>query len=116
MKSTRMAVRRIFGAIPILLSSQLAGTAEPQQLVLDVPPTTVAANIQITVEPSSGAVLLYAGLPDDRAIRFSGPSSTRMVPTLSHLRVELVEGAKSFKVNILGRIDRFNRPKIISGR
>ena len=109
-----MAVRRIFSAIPILLLSQLAGTAQPQELVLDVPPTTVAANIQITVEPSSGAVLLYAGLPDDRPIRFSGPSSTRMVPTLSHLRVELVEGAKSFKVNVLGRIDRLSRPRILS--
>ena len=122
MKSSKMAlaaragVSRISGAIAILLMSQFAGAAEPQPLDLDVPSTTIAANIQIIVEPSSGTVLLHTGIVHDRPIRFSGPSSTRMVPTVRPLRVELVDGAQSFKVNILGRIDILSRPKVMSGR
>jgi hypothetical protein len=99
-------VRRISGAIAILLLSQWPAAAEPQQLDLDLPPMTIAANIQIIVEPSSGA----------GPMRFPGPSSTRMVPTVRPLRVELVDGAQSFKVNILGRIDILSRPKMMSGR
>jgi hypothetical protein len=109
-------VRRISGAIAILLLSQWPAAAEPQQLDLDLPPMTIAANIQIIVEPSSGAVILFTGIADDRPMRFPGPSSTRMVPTVRPLRVELVDGAQSFKVNILGRIDILSRPKMMSGR
>jgi hypothetical protein len=108
-------MRRILGAITMLMMSQVPGMAEPQQFDLDVPPTTVAVNIQIIVRPSRGAVLLYTGPAYDSAIRFPGPSSRRMVPTPSRMvRVELVEGAKSFRINILGRIDGLDGSKIQS--
>ena len=94
--------------------SQAAATAEPQQIDLDVPSTTVAATVQINVKPSKGAVLLYTGPRYDKPIRFfPGPSSTRVVPTSSRtVRIELVEGAKSFRVKILGRIDGLDGSKI----
>lgn len=108
-------MRRILGAITMLMMSQVAGMAEPQQFDLDVPPTTVAVNIQIIVRPSRGAVLLYTGPAYDSAIWFPGPSSRRMVPTPSRMvRVELVEGAKSFRIKILGRIDALDGSKIQS--
>jgi hypothetical protein len=50
--------RSVLGAMIILMMSQVAGTAQPQQFDLEVPPTTVAATIQIIVKPSRGAVLL----------------------------------------------------------
>ena len=80
---------------------------------LDVPSTTVAATVQINVKPSKGAVLLYTGPSYDKPIRFPGPSSTRVLPTSSRtVRIELVEGAKSFRVKILGRIDGLDGSKI----
>ena len=106
------SMRRMLGVITILMMSQVAGMAQPQQLDLDVPSTTVAATVRIIVKPSRGAVLLYTG---DRVIRFPGPSSTRVVPTSSRtVRIELVEGAKSFRVKVLGRIDAINGSKIQS--
>jgi hypothetical protein len=106
-------MRCIFIAAAILITSHVVATAEPQQFDLDVPSTTVAATVQITVKPSRGAVLLYPGPSYDKPIRFSGPSSTRMVPTSSRtVRIELVEGATSFRVKILGRIDALNGSKI----
>src|SRR5215471_14154029 len=99
-------MRRMIGVITVLMMSQAAATAEPQQVDLDVPSTTVAATVQINVKPSKGAVLLFTGPSYDKPIRFPGPSSTRVVPTSSRtVRIELVEGAKSFRVKILGRID-----------
>jgi hypothetical protein len=68
------------GVITVLMMSQAAATAEPQQIDLDVPSTTVAATVQINVKPSKGAVLLYTGPSYDKPIRFPGPSSTRVVP------------------------------------
>jgi hypothetical protein len=107
--------RSVLGAMIVLMMSQVAGTAQPQQFDLDVPPTTVAATIQIIVKPSRGAVLLYTGPPFESAIRFPGPSTTRIVPTPSRMvRVELVEGAKSFRVKILGRIEALDGAKIQS--
>jgi len=108
-------MRRMLGVITILMMSQVAGMAQPQQFDLDVPPTTVAATVQIIVKPSRGAVLFHTGPPYDRVIRFPGPSSTRMVPTSSRtVRIELVEGARSFRVKILGRIDAIDGSKIQS--
>ena len=108
-------MRSVLGAMIILMMSQVAGTAQPQQFDLDVPRTTVAATIQIIVKPSRGAVLLYTGRAFETAIRFPGPSSTRIVPTPSRtVRVELVEGAKSFRVKILGRIEALDGAKIQS--
>ena len=105
-------MRRMLGVITILMMSQVAGTAQPQ-FDLDVSPTTVLANIQIIVKPR-GAVLLHPG-PGYDAIRFPSPSSTRMVPTPSRMvRIELVDGAKSFRVKILGRIDGLDGSKIQS--
>src|SRR6478735_8256471 len=99
-------MRRVIGVTTALMMSQAAATAEPQQIDLDVPSTTVATTVQINVKPSKGAVLLYTGPSYDKPIRFPGPSSTRVVPTSSRMvRIELVEGAKSFRVKILGRID-----------
>jgi hypothetical protein len=93
--------------------SRAAATAEPQQVDLDVPSTTVAATVQINVKPSKGAVLLYTGPSYDKPIRFPGPARTRVVPTSSRtVRIELVEGAKSFRVKILGRIDGLDGSKI----
>ncbi len=106
-------MRRILGVIAILMISQGAATAQPQQIDLDLPSTTVAATVQITVKPARGAILLYTGPNYDRAIRFPGPSSIRVVPTSSRtVRVELVDGATSFKVKILGHIDALNGSKI----
>ena len=103
-------MRRMIGVITALMLSQAAATAEPQQIDLDVPSTTVAATVQINVKPSKGAVLLYTGPRYDKPIRFPGPSSTRVVPTSSRtVRIELVEGAKSFRVKILGRISEIER-------
>ena len=106
-------MRRMIGVITVLMMSQAAATAEPQQIDLDVPSTAVAATVQINVKPSKGAVLLYTGPSYDKPIRFPGPSSTRVVPTSSRtVRIELVEGAKSFRVKILGRIDGLDGSKI----
>ena len=54
-------MRRMIGVITVLMMSQAAATAEPQQVDLDVPSATVAATVQINVKPSKGAVLLYTG-------------------------------------------------------
>src|SRR5260370_16969761 len=98
-------MRRMIGVITVLMMSQAAATAEPQQIDLDVPSTTVAATVQINVKPSKGAVLLYTGPSYDKPIRFPGPSSTRVLPTSSRtVRIELVEVANSFPVKILRRI------------
>ena len=98
-------MRRMIGVITVLVMSQAAATAEPQQIDLDVPSTNV--------KPSKGAVLLYTGPSYDKPIRFPGPSSTRVLPTSSRtVRIELVEGAKSFRVKILGRIDGLDGSKI----
>ena len=106
-------MRRMIGVIAVLVMSQAAATAEPQQIDLDVPSATVAATVQINVKPSKGAVLLYTGPSYDKPIRFPGPSSTRVLPTSSRtVRIELVEGAKSFRVKILGRIDGLDGSKI----
>jgi len=111
----RDSMRRALGAIALLMMSQVTATAQPQQFELDVLPTTVAANIQIIVRPSRGAVLLYTAPNYDSAIRFRGPSSTRMIPISSRMvRIEMVEGAKSFRVKVLGRIDALNGSKIQS--
>jgi hypothetical protein len=40
-------MRRMIGVITVLMMSQAAATAEPQQIDLDVPSTTVAATVQI---------------------------------------------------------------------
>jgi hypothetical protein len=53
------------------MMSQAAATAEPQQIDLDVPSTTVAATVQINVKPSKGAVLLYTGPSYDKPIRWT---------------------------------------------
>ena len=54
-------MRRVIGVTTALMMSQAAATAEPQQIDLDVPSTTVATTVQINVKPSKGAVLLYTG-------------------------------------------------------
>jgi len=106
-------MRRILGAVIMLLMSPMAGTAQPQQFDLDVPSTTVVATIQITVTPRKGAILLYTGPTYDSAIRFPGPSSTRMVPIPSRtVRIELADGARTFKIKILGHIDTLDGSKI----
>src|SRR5262249_20006378 len=61
--------RSVLGAMIVLMMSQVAGTAQPQQFDLDVPPTTVAATIQIIVKPSRGAVLLYTGPAFESSVR-----------------------------------------------
>jgi hypothetical protein len=109
----RTPMRCILAAITMLVMSPVVGAAQSQQFDLDVPPTTVVATIQIIVTPPRGAVLLYTGPTYDRAVRFSGPSSTRVVPIASRtVRIELVEGARSFKIKILGRIDGLDGSKI----
>ena len=65
-------MRRMIGVITVLMMSQAAATAEPQQIDLDVPSTAVAATVQINVKPSKGAVLLYTGPSYDKPIRFPG--------------------------------------------
>jgi hypothetical protein len=105
-------MRRMLLAI-VMLIPPVVGIAQPQQFDLDVPPTAAVATVQITVKPARGAILLYPGPPYDHAIRFTGPSSTRMVPIPSRtVRIELVEGAKSFEIKILGRIDALDGSKI----
>jgi hypothetical protein len=106
-------MRRILGAVIMLLMSPIVGRAQPQQFDLDVPSTTVVATIQMTVTPPKGAILLYTGPTYDSAIRFPGPSSTRTVPIPSRtVRIELVDGARTFKIKILGRIDTLDGSKI----
>lgn len=91
----------------------LAALAQSQQFDLEVPPTTVVATLELTVMPSRGAVLLYLAPNYDEAVRFSGPSSTRAIPIFSRtVRFALVNGAKSFKVKVVGRIDALNESKI----
>ena len=105
-------MRRTIGVITALMMSQAAATAEPQQIDLDVPSTAVST-VQINVKPSKGVVLLYTGPSYDKPIRFPGPLSTRVVPTSSRtVHIELVEGAKSFHVKILGHIDGLDGSKI----
>jgi hypothetical protein len=91
----------------------LAALAQSQKFDLDVPPTTVVATLELIVEPSRGAVLLYVAPNYDEAIRFSGPSSIRAIPIFSRtVRFKLVDGAKSFKVKVVGRIDALNGANI----
>jgi len=91
----------------------LAALAQSQKFDLDVPPTTVVATLELIVEPPRGAVLLYVAPNYDEAIRFSGPSSIRAIPIFSRtVRVKLVDGAKSFKVKVVGRIDALNGSNI----
>jgi len=106
-------MRRIFIIASILMMSRVVATAQPQQIDLDVPSTTVAATVQITIKPSKGAVLLYPGPNYDKPVRFPGPVSARMVPIQSRtVRIELIEGATSFRVKVLGHIDALNGSKI----
>jgi hypothetical protein len=106
-------MRRTLAVIATAVMSQVAGVAQPQQFDLDVPSTTVAATVQITVRPSKGAALLYTGPPDDKPIRFPGPVSTRVVPIQSRtVRIELIGGATSFRVKVLGHIDALDGSKI----
>src|SRR6266481_3446902 len=110
-KETNM--RCIFIVAAILITSHVGAVAQPQQIDLDVPSTTVAATVQITIKPSRGAVLLYPGPSYDKPIRFPGPVSARMVPIQSRtVRIELIEGATSFRVKVLGHIDALNGSKI----
>jgi hypothetical protein len=46
------SMRRMIGVITVLMMSQAAVTAEPQQIDLNVPSTTVVATVQINVKPS----------------------------------------------------------------
>jgi hypothetical protein len=69
-------MRRMIGVITALMMSQAAATAEPQQIDLDVPSTTVAATVQINVKPPKGAVLLYTGPSYDKPIRFQARGCT----------------------------------------
>jgi hypothetical protein len=111
----RRTMRRMLAALAMLAMSPVAAMAQPRDLDLDVPPTTAVATIQITVKPPRGAVLLYTEPGYDRPIRFPGPSSTRVVPLPSRtVRIELVDGAKTFAVKILGRIDALDGAKIKS--
>ena len=108
-------MRRMLAVLIMLAVSVVAATAQPRELDLDVPPTAVVATIKITVRPARGAVLLYTWPDYDRPIRFSGPSSTRVLPLPSRtVRIELVEGAKAFQIKILGRIDGLDGTKIRS--
>jgi len=80
--------------------------AQPKEVALDVPATTAVAIIQVTVRPPNGAILLYSAPGYDKPIRFPGPSSTRVVPLHSRtVRIEPVDGAKTYRLKILGRID-----------
>ena len=91
----------------------LAALAQSQKFDLDVPPTTVVATLEFTVKPSRGAVLLYVAPNYDEAVRFSGPSSVRAIPIFSRtVRFKLVDGAKSFKVKVVGLMDALNGSKI----
>ena len=91
----------------------LATTAQSRRFELDVPPTTVMATLEITVKPSRGAVVLYVAPNYQEAVRFPGPSSTRAIPIFSRtVRVELVDGARSFRIKVVGRIDALNGSKI----
>ena len=106
-------MRRMLAVLIMLAVSVVAATAQPREFDLDVPPTAVVATIKVTVKPARGAVLLYTGPDYDRPIRFPGPSSTRVVPLPSRtVRIELVDGAKTFEMKILGRIDGLDGTKI----
>jgi hypothetical protein len=100
---------RVLAAVATLIMSGATAMAQPRELELDVPATTAVATIQITVRPPRGAILLYTAPGYDQPIRFPGPSSVRVVPLHSRMvRIEPVEGAKTFQVKILGRIDALN--------
>src|SRR4249920_2730374 len=100
------SVRSILVAVATLIMSGATAMAQPREVELDVPATTAVATIQITVRPPRGAILLYTALGYDQPIRFPGPSSVRVVPLHSRIvRIEPVEGARTFQVKILGRID-----------
>jgi hypothetical protein len=91
----------------------LAALAQSRQFDLEVPPTTVVATPEVTVMPSRGAVLLYLAPNYDEAVQFSGPSSMCVIPIFSRtVRFALVDGTKSFKVKVVGRIDALNGSKI----
>jgi hypothetical protein len=105
-------MRRTLGALAMLGMWPGIGAAEPQQFDLDVPPTAVVVTVKVTVRPR-GALLLYRGPADDNAIRFSGPVSTRTVPIPSRtVGIELIDGAKSFQIKVLGRIDALDGSKM----
>jgi hypothetical protein len=107
-------MRRIL-AVLTMAASAVPAAAQPRELDVDVPATALVATIKMTVKPARGAVLLYTGPDYDRPIRFPGPSSTRVVPLPSRtVRIELVDGAKTFELKILGRIDGLNGTKIKS--
>jgi hypothetical protein len=105
-------MRPTLGALAVLAIWPAAGATEPRQVDLDVPPTAVVVTVKVTVKPR-GALLLYAGGADENAIRFSGPASTRTLPIPSRtVGVELIDGAKSFEIKILGRIDALDGAKM----
>jgi hypothetical protein len=90
-----------------------AGAQEARVFDLDLPSTTVVATLEIAVKPASGAVLVYAGTGNENAVRFPGASSMRAIRVLSRtIRVKLVDGAKSFKIKVVGRLDALNGSKI----
>jgi hypothetical protein len=108
-------MRRMLVALAMVAMFPVAATAQPKELDVDVPPTALVATIKVTVKPARGAVLLYTGPDYDRPVRFPGPSSTRVVPLPSRtVRIELVDGAKTFEIKILGRIDGLDGTKIKS--
>jgi hypothetical protein len=99
-------MREMVAGLALLAVSSADGTAQPRDVELDLPPTAVVATIRIAVNPPAGAVLLYIAPDYDQPIRFPGPVSTRVVPLPSRtVRIELVDGAKRFRLKILGRID-----------
>jgi len=107
----RISVGILLGAAAV--AWPLAANAQSQELELDVLPTTVVATLEIAVTPSSGAVLVYVGPNSDEAVRFTSLSSTQAIPISSRkVQFRLVDGAKSFKVKVVGRIDALNGSKI----
>jgi hypothetical protein len=108
-------MRGMLVALAMVAMFPVAGTGQPRELDVDVPPTALVATIKMTIKPARGAILLYTGADNDRPIRFPGPSSTRVVPLPSRtVRIELVDGAKTFEIKILGRIDGLDGTKIKS--
>src|SRR5262245_56486090 len=108
-------MRRMLIALAMVAMFPIAGTAQPRELDVDVPPAALAVTMKMTLKPARGASLLYTGPDYDRPIRFPGPSSTRVVPLPSRtIRIELVDGAKTFEIKILGRIDGLDGTKIKS--
>lgn len=70
-----------------------------------VPPTGIAAEIKVSVIPSSGAVLIYTAA-SDQPVMFSGPTTTKEISlsgTIIH--AQLVSGAQSFRIDVLGYTD-----------